>query len=361
MKNKLIVFITSHALGQIPSQRFRFEQYLSIVERNGFKVKVFPFFNQHDTKVVRNQSAALITAFVIMRAILKRLVDLAKISRADFVFIHREAIPVGPPVYEWLIAKLLRKKIIYDFDDAIWLTDNLHESAIQKILRCRWKVASICRWSYKVSCGNAYLASFARQYNSNIVINPTTIDTENLHNPNLFPKQASSEFFRIAWTGSSSTLKYLEDLGQLLEGVEKNYPKIEFIAIADRPPKLPVNNVKFVPWSLETEISSLVNADIGLMPLPDDQWAKGKCGFKALQYMALEIPTIASPVGVNTAIIEHGKNGLLATGDGEWFQSILRLIHDSELRKTIGREGRKTVVNQYSVASNTKNFLSLFQ
>ena len=123
----------------------------------------------------------------------------------------------------------------------------------------------------------------------------------------------------------------------------------------------PFKSLRFVPWSKETEIQDLLQFDIGLMPLTDDVWAKGKCGFKALQYMALCIPVLASPVGVNTIIIDDHINGFLCDSTTEWEENIQTLIEDQELRKRMGEKGREKVVQHYSVESNSSNFLSLFE
>jgi glycosyltransferase involved in cell wall biosynthesis len=248
--------------------------------------------------------------------------------------------------------------MIYDFDDAIWLTDKKHESWIERALRWRSKVASICKWSYKVSAGNAYLAEYAKRFNENVVINPTTIDTENVHKA--IEKPRSTDRIVIGWTGSHSTLKYLKGIEDVLATIERNFPSVIFSVIADKTPDLNLKRLEFKPWSLETEVTDLAQFDIGIMPLPDDEWAKGKCGFKALQYMAVEIPTVASPVGVNTSIIDPGINGFLAANSEEWEKLLVLLIENESLRKQLGREGRLVVEQRYSVISNKKNFLSLF-
>lgn len=283
----------------------------------------------------------------------------------DFIFIHREVLPIGPPVIEWVISKVFRKKIIYDFDDAIWLTDNIHETRFEKILRWRSKVASICRWSHKVSVGNEYLARYARRFNNHVIVNPTTIDTVNMHNPSHLKKNNSSESsgheITIGWTGSHSTLKYLEDLEPVLQQVELLYPQVSFLVIADRAPDLKLNKLVYKKWTKESEIEDLIQTDIGIMPLPDDEWTKGKCGFKALQYMALEIPCLASPVEVNTRIIQHGLNGFLCTTMEDWMSCFKTLITHESFQKQMGQRGRITVLKNYSVESNTPTFLSLFE
>lgn len=275
----------------------------------------------------------------------------------DWVFIHRECAPIGPPVFEFIIAKVFGKKIIYDFDDAIWLPNTSQENKLAGWLKFHGKVKSICKWSYRVSCGNEWLADFARQFNSQVVVNPTTIDTEKLHNPKLFLKK-SNEKIVIGWTGTHSTLLYLTPLIPVLQSLEKKYP-ITVRVISNKNPELPLQYFEFIPWKKETEMQDLISFDIGLMPLTEDSWSNGKCGFKALQYMALEIACIASPVGVNTTIISDGLNGFLCSSNAEWEQTLERLIQNTELRKKVGTIGRQTVVERFSVSSNSSVFLSL--
>jgi glycosyltransferase involved in cell wall biosynthesis len=352
---KSILFIVPYPIGISPGQRFRFEQYIDYLKSENYQVEIAPFFKSLSTI---KKKVGLLSFLQLCEGMFRRLLLLFRVRKTDYVFIFREAMPFGPPLMEWIIAKVFKKKIIYDFDDAIWLTDKQHESWLEKIFRCRSKVKLICTWSYKVSCGNEYLCAFANHFNQRAILNPTTIDTINLHNPALHRKEKKDRIV-IGWTGSYSTLKYLKSIEQVLQNLEARYAHIEFWVIADKNPDLKISKVTFRPWSPQSEISDLIQFDIGLMPLPDDDWTKGKCGFKALQYMALEIPTIASPVGVNSKIIQHGTNGYLAEKD-QWEFFISTLIDNQELREKIGSAGRKTVVEQYSTISNCSNFLSLF-
>ena len=284
-----------------------------------------------------------------------------KAYRYDFVFIHREATPLGPPVIEWFLAKILNKKIIYDFDDAIWLPENNNESPLKRFVKWRHKIAAICRWSSRVSCGNQYLSDFARNHNTNVVLNPTTIDTVLVHNPALYKKTPPSESVVIGWTGSHSTLKYLHEAAEILRGIQHKFPTIQIVVIADKKPDLKLKSVHFIPWNAESEIKDLMKFDIGIMPLSDNIWTKGKCGFKALQYMALKIPAVASPVGVNTSIIQNGENGFLCSSPQEWEAALCTLITDPNLRERMGELGRIKVINSYSVLSNSSTFLALFE
>jgi glycosyltransferase involved in cell wall biosynthesis len=361
---KRLVIYCPYPLDEAPSQRFRFEQYLHLLKKQGVKITVLTFYNQSAWKILYSEDHHIRKAVCILFALLKRFFSLIKVFSADRILIHREILPIGPPILEWGIARLLNKKIIYDFDDAIWLTDNIKESWLHKTIRWRSKVRSICRWSYVVSVGNEYLAGYARQFNPNVVVNPTTIDTVNMHNRSLYKPiqklQYSNEIV-IGWTGSHTTLKYLKTLESALVDLESQFPNVSFLIIADEEPDLLLERIQFRPWSKTTEVSDLLLVDVGIMPLPNDEWTKGKCGFKALQYMALEIPCVASPVGVNTQIIQPGNNGFLCYDEKEWLECITKLIHDSYLRKEIGRAGRKTIEAYYSITSNTPTFLSLFE
>lgn len=361
-----ILFITPYPLQEAPSQRFRFEQYFDILTESIFHFTVHPFLPSDRSEVLYKRGNNPQKIILLISGFANRIKTLSKIRQYDFIFIHREATPIGPPAIEWLIAKVFRKKIIYDFDDAIWLTDKKNESWLEKKLRWRSKVGLICKWSYKVSCGNEYLCSYARKFNNNVVLNPTTIDTEKAHNRIFFTTSLPSTEQQekktvIGWTGSSSTLKYLEELGPVLQQLLEKYPSIVILIIADRPPQMKLDRLVFKQWARETEIKDLCQVDIGIMPLPDDEWSKGKCGFKALQYMALEIPAVVSPVAVNKNIVTPGVHGFWCESQLEWVGRLSQLIEDPALRKEMGSNGRKKVVKEYSVFSNKENFLSLFR
>lgn len=353
-----ILFLVPYPIGESPSQRFRFEQYFTLLSKNGTQYEVKSFLSSGNWRIFYQSGNFFLKIRTIAEGFLRRLAILFTIFGYEFVFIHRELTPIGPPIFEWIIAKVFKKKMVYDFDDAIWLTDK-KESWIEKTIRWRGKVASICRWSYRVSAGNNYLADYARQFNEKVIVNPTTIDTEKIHNKDLHRFEKDGRIV-IGWTGSHSTLKYLKDVEQVLQHIESKYPTVNFWVIADKAPDLKLNRLIFKPWSVETEVSDLAEIDIGIMPLPNDEWTKGKCGFKALQYMALEKPTIASAVGVNNIIINHGVNGLIAKDIDDWKKLLSLLIEDESLRKGLGKEGRKTVDHNYSVLSNEDTFLSLF-
>ena len=164
----------------------------------------------------------------------------------------------------------------------------------------------------------------------------------------------------IGWTGTHSTGKYLGEIVNILNEVAEKV-QFRFLYISNKPSEFDIPNMEFVRWSKSTEIYDLNKVDIGIMPLENDEWAKGKCGFKALQYMALEIPALASPVGVNEEIVDHGINGFHCRSSIDWKERIIELIENPALRVKMGKEGRKKVLDKYSVISNAENFLNMLK
>ncbi|HNP17448.1 MAG TPA: glycosyltransferase [Fulvivirga sp.] len=377
-KNKRILFIVPYPLNSAPGQRFRFEQYLDILKSKQIIYYTDSFLNKRTNEILYSKGNILLKTFGVVRGYILRLATTIRALNYSYIFVFREASPIGPPVLEWILAKLFHKKIIYDFDDAIWLEDPDEMGSLKSTLKWKSKVASICKWSYKVSVGNQYLADFANQYNDNVVINPTTIDTEELHNPlslnKGMPEQVRQEHLPaskaevrlegekivIGWTGTHSTLQYLNPIIPIIQQLEERYD-FEFLVIANKNPEFKLKSFRFQTWSKPSEIADLMKIDIGLMPLTDDPWSKGKCGFKLLQYMALEKPVLASPVGINTNIVSHGINGFLCNNQKEWYDHLVQLITDPQLRRKFGNCGRTKVTKDYSVLSNKVNFLSLFE
>jgi glycosyltransferase involved in cell wall biosynthesis len=251
-----------------------------------------------------------------------------------------------------------RTKFIFDFDDAIWLMDVSDGNKNWKWLKNPAKTSQIIELSDMVFVGNKYLAGYALKFNKNVKIIPTTIDTD-YHKKNIF--STAKEKICIGWTGSDTTIKHFIMAESFLEKTKEKFgDKIYFKLIGSDSYKNPRLNLEGIKWNLQTEINDLSEIDIGIMPLPDDEWSKGKCGFKGLQYMAMEIPTVMSAVGVNNEIIEDGTNGFLVSTENEWIEKLSLLIESKELRNKFGVNGRKTVLEKYSVNSQKHNYLEYF-
>lgn len=353
-----ILFFTPYPAGRAPSQRFRFEQYLGILTAHGHQYREASFLDEATWGILYRPGYAAAKVAGILRGFGRRLGHVWAAWGYDFVFVHREAAPLGPPVFEWLLARVLKKRLIYDFDDAIWLANTSDANQLAAGLKWAQKVGQICGWAHKNSCGNAFLAAYARCFNPRTVVNPTTIDTTGLHNQ--VRDQAAPGRLVIGWTGTHSTLKYLDQVVPVLARLEAEGLDFEFRVISNQPPDLPLQSLVYLPWRKDTEIADLLGFHVGLMPLEDDAWAQGKCAFKALQYMALGVPPLVSPVGMNTEVVQHGQNGFVCATPADWEMGLRQLLADPALRQHLGRAARATVEARYSVAANTPNFLALF-
>ncbi len=354
---KKILFIVPYPIGVAPSQRFRFEQYFDLLKSNGYQYEISSFWSEKGWHLLYSQKNVMRKVLAFLIGFFKRFTLIFRVRNYDMVFIHREALPLGPPVIEYIISKILRKKIIYDYDDAIWLQNTSDQNKLVGKMKYHQKVKSICKWSWKVSCGNEFLANFAKKYNNQVFVNPTTIDGS-YHLP--FDKKVLNNPVTIGWTGSHSTTKYLNSLLPIFRKLKEKY-SIKIIVISDQKPIWDFDDYEFIKWNKDKEIEQLGKMDIGIMPLDDNIWEKGKCGFKALQYMAMEIPAIVSNVGFNKTIINHGIDGYKCDNLHEWENCLNDLIQSETLRNAIGKQGRKKVMSDYSVLSNTKLFLSLFE
>ncbi|MEI6949497.1 glycosyltransferase [Paraflavisolibacter sp. H34] len=355
---KKVLFILPYPLKQAPSQRFRVEAFFSLLQQHRIPYDTHEFLDQDAWDILYKGGSSLQKGLAVVKGFLKRFRKVLFDSRQyDLVFVHREASPLGPPVFEWLLARVLRKKVIFDFDDAIWIPNVTESNKLARSVKCFWKVAYICKWSHKVSAGNRFLAGWSERYNNRVVVNPTCVDVETRFN-RLREAPASGKVV-IGWTGSHSTLKYLDIIYPVLQRLEKEFD-FEFLVICNQPPAFELKSLKFMKWQESTEIDDLIKMDIGVMPLIADAWSEGKCGFKLIQYLSLGIASVASPVGVNRDIVQQGQTGFLCSSEQEWYEALKTLLENPGLRRAMGKAGREKIVGEYSVQSNAANFLSFF-
>ena len=250
--------------------------------------------------------------------------------------------------------------MILDFDDSIWLKDVSKGNRKFAFLKRPGKTSRIIQLADSVIVGNEYLANYSRKFNPRVFVIPTTIDTS--YYVPLSDRCIDRKPVCIGWTGSSTTLKHFALAIPVFKHLKRKYGEsVNFLMISDEFYQEEVDGLEKLRWVREREVSDLQKIDIGIMPLPDDDWSKGKCGFKGLQYMALEIPTVMSPVGVNADIVQDGENGFLADGHDEWVEKLSWLIESREMREKLGKAGRKTVVEHYSVEANKHKWLEAFQ
>jgi len=352
---KKVLFVCLHRPDRSPSQRFRFEQYLSFLNENGYSCEFSWLLSEKDDKAFYSPGHYFQKAGIVLKSAWKRWSETKHAKNYDIVFVQREGFMLGTPFFEKKFAG--RTKLIFDFDDSIWVPNISSANKKLAFLKNSEKTKEIIKMADLVFAGNQYLADYAIKFNKNVVIVPVTIDTD------LYKKVDTIEKKKICigWSGSVTTVEHFETKIQALEHIKRKYnEKVYFKIIGDGNYYSKELQTQGLPWIKQTEVKDLSEFDIGIMPLPDTEWAKGKCGLKGLQYMALGTPTIMSPVGVNSEIIQDGENGFLADNDEDWINKLSLLIDSFELRKKLGNAGRKTVEEKYSIHTNSKLYLRYF-
>ena len=233
MKKIKIHFWVPYPERSAPSQRFRVEQYLPYLSSSKFSYSILSFLDTGTWKIFYNKGNSLKKFYGLIMGFFRRFWHLILSPGADYIFIFREASSVGPSVFEWLLTKVFKKKIIYDFDDAIWIPGGEKARRSKKILKATWKVKHIIRWSYKVSCGNEFLCAYARQYNKNVFLMPTVIDTNKSKNGLKISRQEKKAV--VGWTGSHTTLHNLEEIEDLIPALKKEID-FDLLIISNKPP-----------------------------------------------------------------------------------------------------------------------------
>jgi glycosyltransferase involved in cell wall biosynthesis len=292
---------------------------------------------------------------LVTKALGRRWQLMQSLKDFDLIYVFREVALLGPAFFERWISRS-GVPMVFDFDDAIFVSYKSPSNGYLSYLKFASKAKTICRFSHHVMVGNPYLAQYASQFNSHVTVIPTTIDTEKY-----VPRHRSgNERLIIGWTGSHSTVQHLDTLRSALQKLAQR-DRFKLRVIGSPTYSLPGVEVEAMQWRSDTELQDLDDIDIGVMPLPDDDWSKGKCGLKALQFMALGIPTMCSPVGVNTDIIRDSENGLIAATEDEWVEKLSLLLRSAELRKTLGDAGRTTVETRYSARIQAPRVFEIFE
>jgi glycosyltransferase involved in cell wall biosynthesis len=343
--------------GLAPGQRFRLEQWAPRLRtQHGISLDFAPFESPALTSILYQPGRRLKKATLMLRDAIRRREIVARAAQYDAVIIYREVSLLGPAIYERLLSRT-GVPIIFDFDDAVWLTGPGSANGVFSGLRFPRKTATICRLASAVAAGNHFLAEYAKQYSKNVDVVPTTVD---LDTSPLQPPISSDGAFRIVWVGSSSTLHHLDVVRRPLERFAQTQPTVLRVICSD-PPKRPFKGVEleFVPWSAAGEALKLARSHVGIMPLPDTEFSRGKCGLKALQYMAVGRPVVVSPVALNADIVQHGENGLLASTDAQWVQALQALAGSPPLRQRLGLAGRSTVEERFSAKVGAAAFAAV--
>lgn len=353
-RERRLLVLASKPLGQSPSQRYRLEQWAPyLASEHGIVLHFEPFESRALAELLYEPGHVAKKALWTMRDFARRARVLARSSSYDAVVVHREAALIGPAIYERLLAST-GKPIIYDFDDAIWSPGQAWKNGLFSRLHFTSKTSTICRLAEAVTVGNEYLAAYARQRTPHVFVVPSTIDLAE-YPP--IPEPPNDGKFIICWTGSTSTLVHFEHARDPLERVAALVP-LAVKVICSIPPERPIAGaeMRFVPWSASREAEDVGTSHAGIMPLPDDEVSRGKGAMKALQFMATGRPVVVSPVGINSEIIRHGENGLLADTAEQWVEALVGLQRDPELRERLGRAARRTVEEGFTAQHSAQRF-----
>ena len=341
------------------STRYRVEQFIPYLRQNGVECTVKPFVSPKFYKILYKKSYCIKKLFYFFICSAKRFVDIFRALRYDVIFIHLETFPFGPPAIEYFWA-ILGKKIIFDLDDAIYMKSASFANQYFKFLKCPSKIPQIIKLSKHIITCNAYLKKYAQQFKERrkIDIIHTAIDTEKFA-----PKdnKVDNKKLVIGWIGSYTTSIYLNQLRSVLQKLAKKYDFLLRVVGAGRNIEIPGVKIENIEWSLEKDVENFHRIDIGIYPLIESEWIKGKTGFKTIQYMSVGAPCVVSNLGSNKEIVQNGTNGFLALTDEEWINKLSLLIENLELRKKIGLAGRKTVEEKFSINANASKYLEILQ
>lgn len=336
------------------STRLRSLQYLPYLKKDGIEVTVSPLLsNEYLRQLYTTRSRSLAP---MMQSYFRRFRQLLTTGQYDLVWIEKELFPMLPA---WAERYLVRKPYVVDYDDATFHFYDQHPKGIVRRLMGR-KIDVVMKNAALVVAGNDYLAQRAKQAGAKRVENiPTVIDLEK------YPYEQNSSQndtpFTIGWIGSPATAKYLKMIQPALKLFCDSHSDVQIMLIGAGDIDLSDLPIQNVAWMEDTEVANVQQMDVGIMPLPDDHWERGKCGYKLIQYMACGKPVIASPVGVNQEIVKEGVNGFLAQNTEEWVAAFKTLYEDVSLRGHMGGSSRKIVEGRYCLQVTAPKLSELLQ
>ena len=353
MKKK-ILFICPYPINTVTGQRLKYEQYFSYFKQNNYDYDVKSFFNNEEYKILYSRGKLLKKIFAVFKGYLRRFYTSFKLKNYDLVYVFLNVTPLGGSFFE-KVYRFLSNKMIFDIDDLVYLNKSYKENKVAKYLRSSNKYYYLMKFSDHVITCTSYLDNFVKKFNKNTTNISSTVNTK-IYTPKKFNR---SKKLIIGWTGSFSTLPYLNLIKKVIIKVQKIY-NCELYIISSNKEILGFKNYKSMIWKSKTEVNDLKKIDIGLYPLPKEEWVKGKSGLKAIQFMSLGIPVIASDTEINRKVILNNKTGLLVNSEKEWFLALKKLIENKKLRERMSNNGIYHVRKNFSVEVNKDRYLKIF-
>jgi len=334
------------------SSRLRSYQYFPFLEAEGISVIVKPLFDDAYLEKLYSGKKPIAE---ILKAYIKRFFVLFTVFGYDKIVIEKEIFPYLPSWTERILS-FLGVKYIVDYDDAIFHNYDLNPNKWIRFF-LKDKIDLVMRSAQMVIAGNEYLAERAKKSGAkNVIVIPTVIDIERYHHKQIFRQDKTV----IGWIGSPSTFKYVKTLFPVFEKLAKQYP-IEIQIVGAKEAVSVSFPIQFLDWTEHSEVNSISAFDIGIMPLEDSPWEKGKCSYKLIQYMACGIPVVASPVGMNVEVVSEGHNGFLAKDVADWFNALEELSNGKDKCRTFGSSGRQLIERRFTVQSQLKTVVALLR
>lgn len=354
---KKILFLSPYPMHKAPSQRLKYEQYYSEFQKDGYELHTRSFVSEPFWNIIYKKGHVFKKVIYTLQAYFRRFFVLFGIRKYDIVYVHLWVTPFGIPLFESLVV-LFAKKVVYDIDDMIFLGHSSKANAFIKSFKGKSKMIYLMKKAHHVITCTETLDAFVRKHNNSTTDISSTVNTKDQY----FEKSSylAGDVVIIGWSGSHSTSKYLSLLSDVFVHLSTKY-NIQLVVMGDKNFRIEGVNINAFDWTEDIEIETIASFDIGVYPLPDEQWVYGKSGLKAIQYMGMGVPAVASAIGANFRIIQDGVNGFLASDQTEWIEKLSLLIENPDLREKLGKAGRKTIVEQYSVEANKNVYLKIFE
>lgn len=351
---KKVLIVCPYPKGVAPSQRLKFEQYYGWFEQHGYQLTIKPFIDESFWPIVYKSGNTVTKIVKSICGYAKRLALLFSIRKYDLVYVHLWVTPFGPPFFERLYS-VLAKKMIYDIDDLVYLKYEKVPWYIRTFKGLKKPIVLMQKADHVITC-TPHLDTFVRQHNQHTTDISSTINTT-LYRPKTEYGFRESKPI-LGWSGSHSTVWHMQTIFPALKALKK---RIDFTLVVMGTDKLEEEglDIEAIPWKEEYEVAVISRFDVGIYPLPDREFVLGKSSLKALQYMSIGIPTVATAVGTNFRVIEEGQSGFLVKTEEEWVTALERLLQDQQLRANIGAKAAERVEKYFSVNANQNVYLNI--
>ena len=350
-----VLFLTRYPVAGA-SSRYRVFQYIPALRSMGITCDVQSFMDDDLYALSFSSGKGLRKAWTTAGAVLRRIRAVLAAGQYDIVYMQRALLPFGPPVLErWLKAKGAR--LVFDYDDALFINKPSRYNALSTWLRSGERTYDIFALSDCVVAGNDYLRDVAARHARQAVTVEVAEDTDRIA---MRAPHRNAGPLTIGWLGSTSTVKYLGLIADVLRVIQRRYPHVELEVVGGAGFDLDGVNIRHTPWSLDGELEALRRFDIGIMPLPLEEWSKGKSGGKARTYMAAGIPAVCTRIGYNTELIRHGETGMLCEIAAEWQDALIALIEQPELRQCLADAARADVIRRFDLHGQAAKLATVF-